>query len=444
MARCRPLAVLLCLLAAAIAAVLPGTARAVDGEAGAEVAAPATPPTAGAEDESQQAPDGSAGGSGLTVNMPEVLEVPEFLPRVPTIDLTNDAIDVWDRIRRGFGMPDLNSDEVEKQQLSYLSNPESLNRAFERARPFLYLIVDELEERGMPTELALLPMVESAYNPRAFSRARAAGLWQFIPSTGKVFNLAQNAWVDERRDVVASTGAALDYLQYIYERYGDWHLALASYNWGEGAVGRALERNRSAGKPLEYAHLKMPRETRQYVPRLQALKNIVAQPELFGIELPYVANKTLLATVDSPPGIDLATAADFADIPLEEFVALNPSFKRPVIPDGTQPIVLPADHVETFRANLALSGDAATRWRSYTIQRSDTLTKVANRFGLSPAALAEINRISRRARLRPGGTLLVPVGGDPDGALRAARVLPDEPKPPKKRKRYRRRHKSKH
>ncbi len=441
MARCRPLAVLLCLFVAA--AALPGAAGAVDGELGPDVVAPAEQDTASAHDESDPAPDGSAGGSGLTVSMPEVMVVPEFPSRVPTIDLTNDAIDIWDRIRRGFGMADLKTDEVDKQQLAYLSNPDFLNRAFERARPFLYLIVDELEERGMPTELALLPMVESAYNPRAFSRARAAGLWQFIPSTGKVYNLEQNVWVDERRDVVASTGAALDYLQYIYEMYGDWHLVLASYNWGEGAVGRALERNRAAGKPLEYAHLSMPRETSQYVPRLQALKNIVAQPELFGIELPYVANKTLLATVDSPPGIDLAAAAEFADISLEEFVALNPSFKRPVIPDGTQPIVLPADHVETFRANLALSGDAVTRWRSYKIQRADTLAKVAHRFGLSPAALADINRISRGAGLRPGGTLLVPVGGDVDGALRAARLMPDEPKPPRKHRRYRRHRKKK-
>lgn len=377
-------------------------------------------------------------GSGLTVSTPHVLEVPEFPARVPTIDLTNDAIDIWDRIRRGFGMPDLFTDEVQEQQVAYLSKPGFLKRVFERGRPYLYHIVAELEARGMPTELALLPMVESAYNPRAYSRAQAAGLWQFIPSTGRIFNLEQNAWVDERRDIVASTNAALDYLRQIYEMHGDWHLALASYNWGEGAVARAIERNRVAGLPTEYPSLRMPAETRQYVPKLQALKNIVAQPELFGITLPYVANKSHFATVESPAGIDLAAAARFADMPLDEFVALNPSLKRPVIPIGTPPLVLPADKVETFRANLALSGDAATRWRTYPVARKDTLPRLASRFGVPVAALAEVNGLSPRAALRPGQSILVPVGSDAAGALEAARILPDEPKPRPRAKRAKR------
>ena len=432
--RCPPLlALMLCLTlspaAIAVETDEAGPPPAAESAPGAEAAAEAGPPQTPDED--------GAGGSGMAVRRPPVLDVPELLPWVPTVDLTNDAIDVWDRIRRGFGMPDLASDEVHRQEIAYLSHPAYLDRAFERARPFLYHIVAELEARGMPTELALLPMVESAYNPRAYSRSRAAGLWQFIPSTGRVFNLEQNAWVDERRDVVASTDAALDYLQYVYEMHGDWHLALASYNWGEGAVARALGKNRSAGEPLEYAHLKMPNETRLYVPKLQALKNIVAQPELYGIELPYVANKTHFATIDSPPGIDLATAAEFADISLEEFVQLNPGFKRPVIPDGTQPIVLPASRIETFRANLALSGDAATRWRSYSVRKSDTLNDLARRFGSTPTVLAEVNGISVRSRLRPGATLLVPVGENAEAALRAARVLPDEPKPKQRKRRYR-------
>lgn len=440
MRRFRRLLVLLCLDLTLAAATLAGAEVGPDP---APVAPEPGPPQAATDADAGDAGEPSdprAGGSGLMVSMPPALELPEFLPRVPTVDLTNDAIDVWDRIRRGFGMPDLVSADVDRQEIAYLSHPAYLDRAFERARPFLYHIVAELEERGMPTELALLPMVESAYNPRAYSRSRAAGLWQFIPSTARVFKLEQNAWVDERRDVVASTDAALDYLQYIYERHGDWHLALASYNWGEGAVARALRKNREAGKPEEYAHLRMPNETRLYVPKLQALKNIVAQPELYGIALPYVANKTHFDTIDSPPGIDLATAAAFADISLEEFVELNPAFKRPVIPDGTQPIVLPADRIDTFRANLALSGDAATRWRSYSVRRADTLSTLASRFGSTPTVLAEVNGISVRARLRPGSTLLVPVGDDPESALRAARVLPDEPKLKKRRRRVRKRH----
>ena len=440
MRRLRLLALLLCL-------VQPLAARAgagADGELGEGTAMPTAAPEAGpavaltAPADQADALGDVIGSDEAAGGMPPALDVPELLPWVPTIDLTNDAIDIWDRIRRGFGMPDLVSEEVDRQEIAYLSHPAYLDRAFARARPFLYHIVAELEARGMPTELALLPMVESAFNPRAYSRSRAAGLWQFIPSTGRLFKLEQNAWVDERRDVVASTDAALDYLQYVYERHGDWHLALASYNWGEGAVARALRKNRDAGKPMEYAHLKMPGETRLYVPKLQALKNIVAQPELFGFELPYVANKTHFATIDSPPGMDLATAAEFADITIEEFVELNPAFKRPVIPDGTQPIVLPADRVDTFRANLALSGDAATRWRSYSVRKSDTLSALASRFGSTPTVLAEVNGISVRSRLRPGSTLLVPVGDDAESALRAARVLPDEPKFTK-RKRYRRR-----
>ena len=440
MRRLRLLALMLCL-------ALPLTARAgtgAGGEIGESEAMPTAAPEAG-QTVALTAPADQGDGPGEVIGsdrtsgaMPPALDVPELLPWVPTIDLTNDAIDVWDRIRRGFGMPDLVSEEVDRQEIAYLSHPAYLDRAFARARPFLFHIVAELEARGMPTELALLPMVESAFNPRAYSRSRAAGLWQFIPSTGRLFKLEQNAWVDERRDVVASTDAALDYLQYVYERHGDWHLALASYNWGEGAVARALRKNRDAGKPMEYAHLKMPSETRLYVPKLQALKNIVAQPELFGFELPYVANKTHFATIGSPPGIDLATAAEFADITIEEFVELNPAFKRPVIPDGTQPIVLPADRVDTFRANVALSGDAATRWRSYSVRKSDTLSALASRFGSTPTVLAEVNGIGVRSRLRPGSTLLVPVGDDAESALRAARVLPDEPKF-KKRKRYRRR-----
>jgi len=433
------------LLAVALATGLrPGLAEEPEGGFNSPAfSAPATEPAQAPPEPGSEAPPAEAGGTGLSIAVPATLDVTDDLPRVPTVDLTNDAIDIWDRIRRGFGMPDLDNDDVERQQLAYLSNPDYLDRSFERGRPFLYHIVAELEARGMPTELALLPMVESAYNPRAYSQARAAGLWQFIPSTGKVFNLEQNPWVDERRDVVASTAAALDYLQYIYEMHGDWQLALASYNWGEGAVARALRKNDEQGKPLEYAHLRLPRETRNYVPKLQALKNIVARPELYGIELPYVANKSYFETVDSPPGLDLATAASFAGIPLEEFVALNPALKRPIIPEGTQPIVLPAESVETFRANLALSGDAVARWRSYTAQGKDSLRSVASRFGVSLPVLAEVNGLSPTSRIKAGQKLLVPVGGNAEEAVRAARALPDEPKlkPRKVRKRYRKRSK---
>ncbi|MCP5233166.1 MAG: transglycosylase SLT domain-containing protein [Zoogloeaceae bacterium] len=368
---------------------------------------------------------GSDGEGGLTVSSPAQLDLPQLPSRVATVDLTYDAIDVWDRIRRGFGMPDLNSDLVTEQQVFYLNRPAYLKRVFERGRRYLFHIVNELESRGMPTELALLPMVESAFNPMAYSRAHASGLWQFIPSTGKHFNLEQNWWVDERRDVVASTSAALDYLQTIYEMHGDWQLALASYNWGEGSVARAIEKNRAAGLPTEYAYLQMPAETRNYVPKLQALKNIVAQPELFNVSLPYVANRPYFATVESPAGLDLATAARLAETPLDEFVALNPGFKRPVIPAGTQPLVVPADKADVFAANFAAEADGAAKWRTYHVDATDTVERVAERFGLSAGQLREVNGLPAGTRLVEGQAVLVPVAGDPDGALAAARLLPD-------------------
>src|SRR6185503_8935706 len=200
--------------------------------------------------------------------------VRESLRGVARVDLTAPPDDLWQRIRIGFSMPNLDSPLVDEKVAYYAARPEYLKRMFERSRRYLHHIVEELERRGMPTELALLPMVESAFNPLAYSRAHASGLWQFIPGTGKRYELAQNWWFDARRDIVASTSAALDYLTDVYEMHGHWHLALASYNWGEGAVARAIAKNRAAGLPADYLSLTMPAETRHYVPKLQALKNI--------------------------------------------------------------------------------------------------------------------------------------------------------------------------
>jgi peptidoglycan lytic transglycosylase D len=362
---------------------------------------------------------------GLSVPRQGVLEVGDPLHRMPTIDLTEDAEDLWDRIRRGFAMPDLDSDLVTDQQIFYLNRPSYLKRVFERGRRYLFHIVGELERRGMPTELALLPMVESAYNPMAYSRAHASGLWQFIPSTGRSYNLTQNAWVDERRDVIASTNAALDYLQTIYEMHGDWHLALASYNWGEGAVGRAIQKNQAAGIATEYARLTMPNETRNYVPKLQALKNIVAQPELFNIVLPYVANRPYFVTVEMPATLDLATAARLADTPLDEFMALNPSYRKPVIPKGNQPLVIPADKEAVFRANLTDFNPGAPRWKAYEVGPGERIDAIAARLGINPQQLRELNGLAAGSRLTEGQTLLVPAGADVGAAMAAARLIPE-------------------
>ncbi|MDR2092874.1 MAG: transglycosylase SLT domain-containing protein [Azoarcus sp.] len=345
--------------------------------------------------------------------------------RVLTLDLTREPNDIWDRIRRGFRMPDLGGRRVHDLQSSYLKRPEYLDRMFNRGARYLYYIVAEIERRGLPTELALLPMVESSFNPHAYSRARASGLWQFIPSTGQNYNLTQNRWIDERRDVVASTNAALDYLEDIYDRHGDWHLALASYNRGENAIGREVERNRAIGRSTEFSALRLPTETRDYLPKLQALKNIVAQPELFGIELPYVANEQLLSTVDAPVGIDLATAARYADLPLEEFLAYNPGYNRPAITIPGQTLVVPSDRESLFNTRLGEFERSGKGWRSHTLVRGETVSSIASRHGLTLAQLLQINGLHERSLLPPGYSLLVPGKGvDLGDALAVSELLP--------------------
>ena len=368
-------------------------------------------------------PGGLNSPAAVTLTAP--LEAAPLAPeRILTLDLTRDANDIWDRIRRGFGMPDLDSDRVVDQQAFYLNRPRFLKQVFERGGRYLYYIVDELERRGMPTELALLPMVESSYNPMAYSRAHASGLWQFIPSTGKHYNLTQDPWVDERRDVIASTHAALDYLQRIYDMHGDWHLTLASYNWGEGAVQRALKRNAENGLPQEYQHLHMPEETRNYVPKLQAIKNIVGQPELFHFELPYVANELHFVSVDAPVGVDLATAARLSEMPLDEFLALNPGFNRPAITTPGQSFIVPTDRAEQLQAGLAQLDDDDRGWRMHELAAGETLPAVAARHGLSTAELLKLNGLAAGSQPGAGYALLVPDGVDPDGALEVIGLLP--------------------
>src|SRR5512133_1805426 len=233
--------------------------------------------------------------------------------------------DLWERIRRGFAMPNLEGDLVRQQEQWYVSRPDYIQRMTERSRKYLFHIVEELERRNMPTELALLPFIESAFNPQAVSSARAAGMWQFMPATGQYFELKHNVFRDDRRDVLASTRAALDYLQKLYGMFGDWHLALAAYNWGEGSVGRAIAKNQKAGLGTSYEELNMPAETRLYVPKLQAVKNIIANPGGFHTELPLIENHPYFQQVKISRDIDVALAARLADVKLEDFKALNPS-----------------------------------------------------------------------------------------------------------------------
>ncbi len=357
----------------------------------------------------------------------ETRVVKEPLRGVRTIDLTVQPDDLWQRIRRGFGMPDLDNARVQAMMAYYAARPEYLQRIIERSRRYLYHIVDELEKRGMPTELALLPMVESAYNPMAYSRSHASGIWQFIPPTGKRYSLKQNWWYDDRRDIVASTNAALDYLQDLYDMHGDWQLALASYNWGENAVARAIARNRKAGLPTDYSSLKMPPETRNYVPKLQALKNIMSDPKPFGIVLDPIPNQPYFVSIDGTGAIDVRLAAKLAEMPVDDFIALNPGFNRPLIPTSLDSrIVLPADKVDVFRTNLEKYDDKArVSWKTYHPQRGERLDHIARKFHLSLAELKKVNGIRSRS-LRAPGLLVVPI----DGAKLSGKPLPIMYAPP--------------
>jgi membrane-bound lytic murein transglycosylase D len=271
-------------------------------------------------------------------------------------------------------------------------------------------------------------MVESAYNPMAYSRSHASGIWQFIPPTGKRYSLKQSWWYDERRDIVASTSAALDYLQDLYDMHGDWQLALASYNWGENAVARAIERNRKAGLPTDYSDLKkMPPETRNYVPKLQALKNIINDPKPFGIVLDPIPNQPYFVSVDGTGAIDVRLAAKLAEMPVDDFIALNPGFNRPLIPTSLDSrIVLPADKVDVFRANLEKYDDKArVSWKTYRPHRGERLDHIARKFRVSLSELKKVNGIRSRS-LRAPDLLVVPI----DGARLSGAPLPIMYAPP--------------
>jgi membrane-bound lytic murein transglycosylase D len=339
---------------------------------------------------------------------------------VAKLDRTQPTDDLWQRLRRGFAMPDIRSPLVDERTRWYVANQDYLQRVFERSRRYLFHIVEQLQKRNLPTELALVPMFESAFNPMAYSRSHASGLWQFIPGTGKRYDLQQNMWYDGRRDVVASTNAALDYLQDLYEMHGHWHLALASYNWGENNVARAIAKNRKGGKPTDYLSLPMPRETRGYVPKLQALKNLIANPAAHGITLEPIPNVPYFATVTKTRDIDVKLAAELAEMPVEEFINLNPGFSRPLIRSAMAPrIVLPADKVDIFQDNLQkLEDQSLVSWKPYKPQRGDSLESIARKHGLTPAQLREVNGIHPRSRRVPT-LLVVPIE---DGAETFARL----------------------
>jgi membrane-bound lytic murein transglycosylase D len=319
--------------------------------------------------------------------------------------------DLWGRIRSGYAIPDLDNQLVTKNTQWYAARPDYLARTASRASLYLYHVVSELEKRGMPTELALLPVIESAFNPQALSTANAAGIWQFVPGTGKTFNLEQNMFKDERRGVLASTDAALTYLQKLYTMFGDWQLALAAYNWGEGNVQKAIKRNQALGKPTDFDSLSelMPAETRNYVPKLQAVKNIIANPGQYGISLPAIDNSPYFTQVDKGSDIDVAIAAQLAEMSIDEFKALNPQFKKPVITGDDTKILLPKENAEKFHINLAQWGHALSTWTTHKITGAkETMASLASKFHTSPEVIRQANNIPAQSRLKAGSTILVP------------------------------------
>lgn len=318
---------------------------------------------------------------------------------------------IWVSIRRGFGLADLPDSVVDRELIRYTKAlPYTEQMAF-RARMYLYFIVSETQKRGMPTELALLPFVESAFQPEALSRSKAAGLWQFLPSTGDIFDLRQSSWRDDRLDVIESTRAALDYLQYLHNQFEDWHLALAAYNWGEGSIRRAIAANKAKGKATDYMSLPLPTETARYVPKLLAIKKLIEEPDRYGLKLPAIANEPYFVRVNKNRDLDLETAAQLAETDIQEFRLLNPSFNRPVIVAAHQgSILIPAAKADTFVSNLInwqATGKPLSNWATHTVKKGETLKAIAKRYGMTEDEVRAANKIPKNRRVQVGSTILV-------------------------------------
>jgi membrane-bound lytic murein transglycosylase D len=318
--------------------------------------------------------------------------------------------DMWERIRRGMAMEPAENPRITPHLQWYVRHAAYLDRVTDRAAPYLHYILDQIEERGLPTELALLPIVESAYDPFAYSHGRAAGLWQFIPGTGRRFGLKQNWWYDGRRDVVESTRAALDYMEYLSERFGgDWELALASYNAGQGNVARSIRRNEQRGEPTDYWHLQLPRETMGYVPKMHALRMLVADPEQYGVALRPLPNEPYLAVVELDGQIDLALAAELAGIGLDDLYRLNPGFNRwATDPDGPHRLLVPLEHQAELEEGLAaLSPEDKIQWQRHRIAAGESLNLIARRYNTTVRLLQDVNNLNGHI-IRAGEHILVP------------------------------------
>ena len=345
---------------------------------------------------------------------------PEAAPPIlKAIPLPAREDDLWMRIRGRFALAPMQSPLIKEHENWYQNRPDYVKRMTERSQLYLFHIVEEVERRGLPSEIALLPMTESAFNPKALSRSKASGIWQFISSTGKHFGLDQNWWYDGRRDVLAATNAALDYLEKLHRKFGSWELALAAYNCGEGTVGRAIATNQGKGLPTDYQSLNLSNEARNYVPKLLAVKNIIADPQAFGLHLNDVPNKPFFTTVEISKHIDVALAARFADMSVDELVALNPAYNKPMITyNDSERLLLPTSKASVFSANMRRYGTRQLHtWQAYRASKGEHIDKIAARFGMSPAQLRNLNPLrEKRGKLLVAQLLLVP--------LHSARPLP--------------------
>ncbi|MFO1328620.1 MAG: transglycosylase SLT domain-containing protein [Rubrivivax sp.] len=388
---------------------------ALAGCATAPVPAPAPPMPAAAPAPEPEPPAPPPLPAPPPATPPLQAEEPAPAPRDPQprmrLDPSDDAArgDLWARVRGGFAMRELDNELVRKWEQYYAQRPDYVQRMTARGSRYLFHIVEEVDRRGLPYELALLPFVESAFDPQALSVARAAGMWQFMPGTGRDFELKQNLFRDDRRDILASTRAALDYLQKLYGQFDDWHLALAAYNWGQGNVARALSRVRRAEGEPAYELMRMPDETRNYVPKLQAIKNIVARPEAFGLVLPPLENHPYFVTVPIERDIDVALVARLAGLTLEQFQQLNPQLNKPVIlAAGTPQVLLPYDNANRFVAALDAHRGPLASWTAWVAPATLKPQDAARRVGMTEEQLREVNRIPARMLVKAGSTLLVP------------------------------------
>jgi len=325
-------------------------------------------------------------------------------------------ISIWPRLKDGFAFNSKPSRKakkiIKKYEKWYSDRPEYVDRMLTRSEKYLFYVLEQVQLRGMPTEIALLPMIESAYNPLAKSRMKAMGMWQFIPSTGKIYGLKQNWWRDDRRNAIKSTTAALDYLEKLFSRFGTWELALAAYNAGEGRVGRAIKRNKKLKRPTDYYNIRLPRETRNYVPKLLAIKNIISDPEKYGLYISDIADKPYFASIPLPKEIDTDLIAKFAEIPMEEFQLLNAQHKRPLMRSEhySQEVLLPINSIKTFHSNMAFYDKPLVSWKTYKPKYGEKIHQVARKFGINPKLLAQVNHVSPRKRFRKNSIILIPYG----------------------------------